>query len=263
MPARIRLPRSASRRLAVTVAVAGAALTAGALPPATAAPGAEVVRFTDTAGTSSTYRLTRPDGAARGVLVYLDGDGQHAVDHPDTDLLSGPDGLEAGAHARGLAVLTPRTPDAATSTWWREPDRNARFVEDLTRSVTAYLGDGGREVWFVTFSGGSQLLTKTLLAHNPGLCTGGAVIVGGGGAPTTTPTSAPSCPLWWITGTADTSDGYDAFSDARRGAGTYWSAGAPAMLSTPAGLDHADARTRIPTWAAGAIDHLRAYPFTQ
>ena len=48
----------------------------------------------------------------------------------------------------------------------------------------------------------------------------GAVIVGGGGAPTTTPTSAPSCPLWWITGTADTSDGYDAFSDARRGAGT-------------------------------------------
>lgn len=246
-------------------AVPAGAATASATPaPASVgavAPAVEGVRFTDTAGTSSTYRLTNATGA-RGLLVYLDGDGQFAVDHPDSDLLGQPGGLEAAAAARGLAVLTPRTPDTATGTWWREADRNAAYVDDLTRAVTAHLAV--REVWFVTFSGGSQLLTKTLLARNPGLCTGGAVIVGGGGPPTTTASSgAPSCPLWWITGTDDTGDGYDALTDARRGAGTYWAAGAPALLSTPAGLDHADARTRIPTWTAGAIDHLRTHPFTR
>lgn len=212
------------------------------------------VTYRDRAGTEATYHLFSPAGQARGVLVYLDGDGQHAVDHPDVDVLGGQDGLVAVAAQRGLAVVVPRAP-GSTQTWWQEsPERNAAFVDELTHTIANFLGVPESNVWLVGYSGGAQLLSKHLLAQEPDLCTGGAVLLGGGGRPQSIP-RAPTCPAWWITGTEDTA-GYDALSDARAGAGAYAATGGDVRLSTPAGVDHDEVRSALPEMVGGAIDQF-------
>lgn len=261
MPIRAALATAMLTLVYVIPAQPATSATWTAVPPSasqtdTAGQTFRSVRFADRAGVSSTYHLTHPAGA-RGLLVYLDGTDQYAVDHPDGDILGGPDGLEALAAARGLAVLTPRAPDGRQ--WHTDLDRSGSWVADLMPAVAAYLGVS--EIWLVGYSSGAQLITKRLLPAHPDLCTGGAFIIGGGGAPSGQLDSNPSCPVWWITGDADrgqdATDPYDALTDARAGARAYASTGATAIISTPPGVDHEDIRSRLPSITASGIDQLR------
>lgn len=223
------------------------------------------VSWVDAAGTRSTYHLfmsalgsKRP----RGLVVYLDGDGMYGHDHPtSTWALGGSRGVVAQAASRGFATLSVRTP-SRDATFWTNGAVNAIYVAALTARIAGRLGV--TDVWYVGYSGGSQLITKFLLpVHGGRLTSGGAVIMGGGGAPRSTakmPVRA-SIPLLWYTGSLDdgrnTDDDYDALADATRGAVWYRARGASVTQVVPAGLDHEDLGGRFGTVLAGQLDKHR------
>ncbi|WP_226346255.1 hypothetical protein [Agilicoccus flavus] len=270
--------------------VAAAVLGAGAASPAAssaasvgpsraAAPGVSSgttgaadrmsAAFTAPSGTRSTYHLftSRLTAPAKGLVVYLDGDGMYGHDHPSsTWALGGSRGVVAQAAARGLATLSVRTPDrSGTPTFWENGTVNAAYVAALTRKVAGDLRTD--TVWVVGYSGGSQLITKYLLPAHADLFTrGGAVITGGGGAPRSstaalTRAASSRMPLLWYTGSDDdgstADDGYDALADAKRGAAWYQARGFAVTRQQPAGIDHDDLGGRFGTVFAGAFDAAR------
>lgn len=200
--------------------------------------------FTDSRGLSSQYHLftSQVKGPVRGVVVYLDGDGQYGVTRGLRGYaLGGTQGLIAQAGAKGYAVAAPISPDS-TRTWWRRGSANAHYVSQFVTKMQKDLGV--REVRLVGFSGGSQLITKYLLPAYPKQFTsGGALVTGGGGAPRSAPT-LPGFSLHWMTGSRDNgataSDGYNALADARRGYRAYRTAGAAVSMDVPSGKDHMD-----------------------
>lgn len=205
--------------------------------------------FTDSAGTSSTYHLMNAEGATQ-LWVYLDGDDMHAIKYPDEDVLGGADGLAARAAEHGAAVLAPMVPDGSQGDWWRQMGRNGKFITDLTRSVADEIGVS--TISWGAFSGGSQVLTKEVLRNAGDLCTGRAVITGGGGAPDNLSTP-PSCPLEWITGTADIERQYNAIDDAKEGAAFYASRGANVSTTHPEGMTHTQIRRLLPEYIADSL----------
>lgn len=275
-PMSVRRARHA--RVGATLVALSALVAGPASAPADAAPApvtsarvlaslprdARSASFTDAAGTRSTYHLftaglrtTRP----QGLVVYLDGDGMYGHDHPTSSwALGGRRGVVAQAAARGYATLSIRTPDRrGTPTFWENGKVNAAYVAALTRNVSARLGVS--RVWFVGYSGGSQLITRYLLpAHGARFTQGGAVITGGGGRPPGRPAMPvrSSFPLIWYTGSLDdgrgSDDGYNALADAKRGAAWYRARGANATRIQPAGLDHSDLGTRFGTVLAQQLD---------
>lgn len=234
-------------------------------PTATAAPGAGPIRvihtagsFSDPTGTSSTYHAWTPPAGqrARGLVVYLDGDGMHGVRNPDEPYaLGGSRGIVAQAAARGFAVLAPATPSGVT--WWQDGARNAAYVWALVEELRGQVGT--QEIWWAGFSGGAQLITQYLLPeYGSGLSPGGAVVMGGGGAPTRGAAQVPpGYPMRWYTGAqdtgADSSDGYDALRDAQAGARAYAAGGADAQIATPQGVGHADIGGQMGDIVAGVL----------
>lgn len=208
--------------------------------------------FTDSAGTSSTFHLLGQPARMSGIVVYLDGDGMSGHDaaasgRGEQGPLDGTDGIVEAAVRRGFVVLSIRTP-SSDGTFWRDMDRNADYVDELTRHVSEQLGTN--QVALVGYSGGANLITRGLLVRHAGLCTVTAVVAGGGGAQSVPPApSRGTCPVLWATGTNDVAaaanDGYDAISDARAGAAAYSARGWPAMIWTPVGVDHAGIRRQL------------------
>lgn len=235
-------------------------------------------RFTDPAGTRSSYHLflSRVSTAKPiGLVVYLDGDGMYGHRNVNsTWALGGSRGIVAQAASRGYATLSILTPDRrGTPTFWENGRVNAAYVAELTTRIRAELGV--QNTWFVGYSGGSQLITKFLLPGHAGLLNagGGAVITGGGGRPssggiqslsTVSAATKARFPMLWYTGSLDdgrgTDDGYDALSDAKRGQAWYESRGFRATRRQPAGLDHSDLGTRFGTVLAGQLDAHRIQP---
>ena len=123
---------------------------------------------------------------------------------------------------------------------------------------------GVEQTWLVSYSGGSQLVTKFLIpAHSSTFAgRGGAVILGGGGRPAGTPNIDPALkagfPMHWYTGDIDdgrnTSDRYNAIRDARAGHAWYADRGYAATIETPAGVDHGDLGGRFGTVLAEQLD---------
>lgn len=236
------------------------------LPPATAPLPSDRVNapFTDPAGTTSTYHLytSSTRGPARGIVVYLDGDGMYGHRNPTTTwALGGDRGIIAQAGQRGYATLSVMTP-SRDRTFWTAGARNAAYVAALAETIRNETG--AQKTWIVAYSGGSQLVTKHLIPAHSGTFTtgGGAVITGGGGRPSGTPNINPALkagfPMHWYTGTDDdgrnTSDGYDSIRDARAGHAWYLDHGYAATLETPAGVDHNDLGGRFGTVLAEQID---------
>lgn len=220
--------------------------------------------YTDQAGTRSTYHLFTSSvvGPIKGIVVYLDGDGMYGHDNPSsTWALGGSKGVVAQAGARGYATLSVRTPDSS-STFWRNGAKNAAYVTSLVQQIRKETGASA--TWLVGFSGGSQLITQFLLpAHSASFTSGGAVITGGGGTPRSVPSpfsadSKANFPLHWYTGSLDdgrnTSDGYNALADAKRGRDYYAQQGFKATREEPAGLDHNALGTRFGAVMATQID---------
>ena len=200
--------------------------------------------WTGTQGASAQVDLWAPaDGTrARGVVVYLDGDGMHGVTHPqDAYALGGQSGIVAQAAARGYATVA-LTPPGGQRTWYGQGDSNATLVRDVTSRVNTDLGVD--HTWWVGYSGGAQLISKYLLpAYGQAVPPGGALLLGGGGPPSRAAVPPVGYPMFWYTGADDTgagsSDGYDALADARAGAQGYGARGARALIATPPG-DHDD-----------------------
>ncbi len=221
--------------------------------------------YTDPAGTSSTYHLFTSKvarSAPVGLVVYLDGDGMYGHRNPNsTWALGGTNGVVAQAGSRGYATVSIATP-GRDGTFWSNGRANAAYVASLVTSIRAELGV--QPTWLVGYSGGSQLITQYLLpAHSTVFAAGGgAVITGGGGVPSSSPTIDPALkgtfPMHWYTGQLDdgrnTSDGYDALSDATRGQSWYASRGFAATREAPAGLDHNDLGTRFGSVLAQQLD---------
>lgn len=189
------------------------------------------------AGRTLTYDLLGAPDHLAGLVVYLDGDGMHALDDLSASPLGGAGGLVDVAARHGYQVIAPRAP-SSDLTWWRDLDANAAAIDELTRRITTEAG--AQRVALVGYSGGAQLAANALLGR--GLCTSVAVLAGGGGTHTPPAPPAATCPVLWATGTADTgagsSDGYDALADARAGSAAYLRAGWPATIWTPVGVDH-------------------------
>lgn len=221
--------------------------------------------YRDAAGTSSTYHLFTSkvaDSRPVGLVVYLDGDGMYGHRNPNsTWALGGARGIVAQAGSRGYATLSIATP-SSDGTFWSNGRVNAAYVAALIQSVRSELGV--QRTWLVGYSGGSQLITKFLLPAYSSVVAagGGAVITGGGGAPSSTPTIDATLqsgfPMLWYTGALDdgrnTSDGYNALADAKRGQSWYASRGFAATRQEPAGLDHSGLGTRFGTVLAEQLD---------
>lgn len=241
-------------------------LTAVTAPMVSLPSDRRAASYTDQAGTRSTYHLftSSVSGPVKGLVVYLDGDGMFGHNNPgSTWALGGGKGIVAQAGARGYATLSVRTPDSS-GTFWRNGAKNAAYVTSLIKQVRKETGASA--TWLVGFSGGSQLITQFLLpAHSADFTSGGAVITGGGGSPRSVPTpfaaeSKANFPLHWYTGSLDdgrnTSDGYNALADAKRGSAYYAAAGFTTSREEPAGLDHNALGTRFGTAMAAQIDRF-------
>lgn len=247
-PAIHRRPKALSVAALAVATTLGAGLVvmpaaSAVVPSAVAVADRSNATFTDSTGLRSTYHLftSKVQGPVRGVVIYLDGDGQYGVTRGVGGYaLGGNTGLVAQAGAKGYAVAAPVSPDTSSRTWWRNGSANARYVSQFVTQMQSELGV--REVRLVGFSGGSQLITKHLLpGYSSQFTSGGALITGGGGAPRSAP-SVPGFTLHWMTGSLDTgataSDGYNALADARRGHSAYKAAGAQATIAVPQGKDH-------------------------
>ena len=128
---------------------------------------------------------------ARGIVVYLDGDGMYGHRNPTTTwALGGDRGIIAQAGQRGYATLSVMTP-SRDRTFWTAGARNAAYVAALAETIRNETG--AQKTWIVAYSGGSQLVTKHLIPAHSGTFTtgGGAVITGGGGRPAAPRTSTP------------------------------------------------------------------------
>ena len=212
----------------------------------TIVPDRSAEEFTDTAGSSSTYHLFTSkiaDGKVKGVVVYLDGDGQNGVKNPESPYaLGGDTGVVAEAGSRGFAVIAP-LPPGGESTWYGNGEKNAAYVADLVKKVKGELNV--TETWLLGFSGGAQGITKFYLpAHGDTLSGGGGVVITGGGGPAggAEKSEAPkSIPVLFLTGDQDTgtgSENYDALADSKKGAAEYKAAGFAVTEEHPAGLTH-------------------------
>lgn len=225
--------------------------------PAAAPADAPTLEHT-AAGLTSTYHLftEQVTGPPRGLVVYLDGDGQRGVNPGlDSYALGRSGGIVAQAGQRGYAVLAPVAP-GGQSWWTQDPQAKADWVASLIGQVRSETGLGTAPVWLVGFSGGSQLITKHLLpAHGTDFAAGGgAVVSGGGGAPNAAPRVPDGFKMHFTTGQDDTGPGYDALSDARRGSAAYHDAGAAVTLDTPAGQDHSDTPQTLGQVLASQLD---------
>lgn len=250
---------------AVALAVAFSGLTPGSAPDASAASAGKLQNFT-ASGTTSYFRVY-PAGTAdpRGILFYLDGDGQWAFNNPNSSYaLGGSSGIVAKARARGYVTVAVRTPDRkGTPTWWEDGAVNAAYFDALKRKIQAQHPKAER-VWLAGYSGGAEFLTESYLPRYPAAIAdgGGAVLMGGGSAPYRSAepfprSQAAAFPMHWYTGAADTAansnEGFHAIGQAKSGKAWYTLRGFRTTSSYPAGVGH-NLSGRFGSVIAGALD---------
>lgn len=161
------------------------------------------------------------------LMVHLHGDGAHEFTSPSYSVVR--DYL-AIAKQRNAVLVVPRTPNA-DRTWWR--DRTASdWLAALVRDVYADYPVDRSDVWFSTFSGGSQALTQHFLPKHHGLLGGGGAVVVGGGTVSTGLAAAGAAlgktfEVHYVVGSADrgAGNGFDAYTAATRGATLFRQAG--------------------------------------
>ena len=255
LPAAQPTSRPRGRRAAVAGLAAAALAVAGAVAaggPAAATDDATTATFqrTTAAGRTVSYHVWSANTAdPKGVVYYLDGDGQWGFDNPASPYaLGGSDGIVANARQRGFVTVAVRTPDSS-GTWWRNGRDNADVVDAMMDQVVDQLSlDSSDQEWLVGFSGGAQQITQYFLPEYPdAVRNGGFVVLGGGGAPIASDTGISRMASrdvhgHWYTGAADTAgnsdEGYDALGYARAGERAYAGRGVSTSAQYPAGVTH-------------------------
>ncbi|WP_280762087.1 hypothetical protein [Prescottella agglutinans] len=187
-----------------------------------------------------------------GLLVHLHGDGAFEFNNPtSTWMLGGTNGIVQVAKDRNMLVICPLTPDDKNTTWWHwyGKEENSRWLVSLIEALCGAYNIDRYRIWFTTYSGGSQFLTKYYLPRFSSSIRGGGAIVFGGGnenATTLTPFVDPlqsRFSMHWLTGLLDDgtepgSDGFNALAAARAGEAWYRQQGFITTLNTPAGQGH-------------------------
>lgn len=161
------------------------------------------------AGTTGSYRIYA-DGIDYSepvtLVVRLHGDGAYEYDVPGYRLNE----LAVAAERNNAILVAPRTPDGWTETWWENSFDTLPWLQELmVKEVLPDVGLDSDDVLWMGFSGGAELLTRSLIPHTPQLATGAAVMVGGGGMPynaddeVMADAAALVGPLYWVTGQLD------------------------------------------------------------
>lgn len=256
--------------LATPLRVAGAAIAAAtvlaivASPPAHAAS-QQFVDFTAGNGASADYHYYPASGSG-GLLIYLDGEGQWGHENPaDSYALGGKSGIAAQGNARGLNVLSARTPSGES--WNSSCSRNAAYLTDLIADIRAEKKIASSEIWLTGFSGGAQFITTCYLpAKAEGLGSGGAIVFGGGGAPSKGSALGEAAKrtlsLHWVTGSGDTArnsdEGFDALAFAKAGASYYAGEGFTTSTTWVPGVDHDSISGRFGGYIGQTLDAARS-----
>ena len=191
------------------------------------------------AGLSSRYRIINPENAAKGLVLYLHGDGVKG--YPS----SLPQYAEQ-ARAKGFALLVPQTPDTASATWWKNGTRNAAYLRALLEDIYRKYNVNRGNVWLVGYSGGAELISYYLLPqHNDLFSGGGALLVGGGGmeiplhfGKKPTDDLKSRFPMKWLVGSRDNGADFDALTASQQGRDRYAAAGFHTRREIIPGVDH-------------------------
>lgn len=213
--------------------------------------GAGINKVFSAAGVTSKFHVyTVPSSRLKGILFYLDGDGQWGFDHPTSAYsMAGSSGIVAQAAKRGYMTVAVKTPDnQGVATWWEDGAKNAAYFEALRIQMLKQY-PAAKLSWLTGYSGGAQFLTQSYLPLYPGAARagGGALMMGGGGAPELkvkgfTKAQAAAFEMHWFTGAADiaanSDENYDALGEAKAGKAWYAKAGFPTFSHYPAGVDH-------------------------
>lgn len=233
----------------MALAVAGAVVAAGPAAATSDATTATFQRMTAAGRTVSYHVYSANTADPKGVVYYLDGDGQWGFDNPNSQYaLGGSNGIVAQARSRGFVTVAIRTPDSS-GTWWRNGRDNADVVNSVMDQMAAQLKlDSSDQEWLTGFSGGAQQITQYFLPEYPdAIDRGGFVVFGGGGAPIATDAGISRMASrdvhgHWYTGAADTAansdEGYDAVGYARAGERAYSNRGVSTSSQYPAGVGH-------------------------
>ena len=205
------------------------------------------VSFTS-AGYTSTYHLyssTIDTSKPIGLMLHFHGDGAWDYDNYNSDSAldaDGAKGLVQVARDYNMIFVSVKTPvsgsicDSAAPCWWDNGNTNSDYVAALMQDLYGKYNIDKTKIWYVGFSGGSQLITQYLVVRHSDLVEGGgAVIFGGGGSPVR-PAAWPkpifninnisqrfknNFKMFWFTGKKDngqgSADGYNALADAQDG----------------------------------------------
>ncbi|MHA2788370.1 hypothetical protein ACXZ66_04380 [Corynebacterium sp. S7] len=165
-----------------------------------------------------------------GVLIHLHGDGAAEYDSPNGFATC----AAAVAAQHNLITVVPHTPDTTQETWWHQLSVNQNWLDALVVKLISDYDLDPQKIWWSGYSGGSEMISYSLLHASPNNVTGGAIMFAGGGAPTDQdPTFdgqyRQTTPLYWVVGSNDdgttSRDGFNAVRALRRGSHWYESHG--------------------------------------
>lgn len=209
-----------------------------------------VLREFTALGQASTYRIFTEGvdfSKPVGVVMRLHGDGDNETTQPEGVLSD----LAAVAADHNMILVAPRSPDTAFgAVWWQELDIHVAWLKQLVQEVVLRIkGVDPNDIWWMGYSGGSEILGYGILPFGGELVTGGALMMAGGGAPERLPEGSPlsqapsDLPLSWVVGTLDdgstSPDGFNAIQAARSGEEFYRDLGFDqTSLEFIPGIDH-------------------------
>ena len=179
------------------------------------------------------------------LVVRLHGDGAYEYDVPRYWLNE----MAVVAEEHNAILVAPRSPDYVTDTWWENSYDTLPWLRELMFSeVLPAVGLDTDDVLWMGYSGGAELLTRSLIPHTPELATGASIMVGGGGMPydaddTIMSDSAEIVgPLFWVTGQLDNGtkpdQPWDAYSAVQTGVDYFSRFDFDIEARFPAGVDH-------------------------
>lgn len=209
-------------------------------PPPVPAPsftaGTLSTSTTPVLGRTVTYHVAAPGGsAARGMVVYFDGDGMAKVSSITATLSA----MAAEATKKGFVFVAPKSPFSNVQ-WWDSADSQH---DEVARAFIDWAAEkwGAAQLHLVGYSGGTVLLDKDLLNTGtwPGQYIGGALHFGGGSSTNTvsTPTAwRAGWPMRYVVGNRDIAGAtvpadWSAKAAAERAKAKYEAAGHPASIT--------------------------------
>lgn len=192
-------------------------------------------------GATGGYRFYSAGEQNKGLLVFLDGDGQNLYNYDYDGAntvaqggLTGPGSIVEAAGSRGYDVVAVHTPSDDDTWWLLDHDGKIDYLSAVIAEVEANYGANTSRLWLVGYSGGSEFITQSFFpAYCERMTEGGFLVFAGGDAPSDegdfSGDALSDLSLNWVTGSEDTSpnssDGFDALGHARTSRDYYRAAG--------------------------------------